>query len=304
MSCKNYNGCASGSMPINVAKTSDQKTCSTNCAYSFDYGLSSLQVTNNGDHLVFSYDGTIDVTYNGSQYNVEEVRLYKSSLNEYNGSYADAELIIHHTNTNGENLLVCIPIMTNSALSDSERLFSEIIHLAPSNANDIASINVPNYTLNSFVPKAAYYVYSGSLPYSPCSGSYEVILFDIQSAINMNSDDMNSLGSIICNQQKKLVNSIDDSKFFYNDKGTKDVVTDDIYIACNEVDDQGNIIEDGVPFPADGNNANLGSSMSDAEKEKWEKNLELYGGLVGGVIVMLGLGYGLKKIFEHMNSSE
>lgn len=301
MSCTKYTSCSSGSMPINVAKTSEQKTCSTNCAYSFDYGLSSLQVTNNGDHLVFSYDGTIDVTYNGSQYNVEEVRLYKSSLNEYNGSHVDAEMIIHHTNNSGENLLVCIPINASDATSDSEQLFGEIIHLAPSNNGDTTNINVPNYTLNNLVPKAAYYVYTGSLPYSPCSGSYDVILFDNNSAINMNKSDMNTLGSIICSQTKKEVNSVDSSKYFYNEQGTKAVVNDDIYIACNEVDDEGNILEDSVPFPTSGENVSA-TNLTDAQKEKWLKDLELYGGIIGGVVGMLLLGYALKKGLERWNS--
>jgi len=297
--CASYNSCSSGSMPINVVST--VKSCSANCAYSFNYGLSSLKVTNNGDYLLFSYDGSVDVTYNGNQYNIEEIRLYKSSLNQYSGEYFDGELIIHHVNQKGENLLVCIPIKSSDSKSDSEIMFGEIIHLCPSNIGDQTSINLPNYTLNTLVPKASYFVYQGTLPYAPCSGSYDVILFDPVYAINMSSDDMDILGDIICSDNKKTTQKISSENYFYNSTGTKNVVDDDIYISCNQVDEMGNIIDNDSP----GSNSSSSTggltqstNLTDREKENMLIYIESIGGVIGGIL----LAYGTYKLLEWFES--
>lgn len=297
--CSKYTSCTSGSMPIDV-KTTTQK-CSSNCAYSFNYGLSSLKVTNNGDYLLFDYDGTNDVTYNGNQYEIEEIRLYKSSLNQYNGKYVDAELIIHHVNNKGNNLLVCIPINNSNSNSDSKILFGEIIHLAPANEGGQSSINVANFTLNNIVPKAPYYVYNGSLPYYPCSGSYDIILFDSNYAINMSNDDMTTLSNIICSDNKKEVQKTDSKNFFYNSTGTTDVVDDDIYISCNQVDDMGNIIDtDAVQGSNLAEENKLNSSINLTEREK--ENMIIYAESIAGIIGGLVLAYGIYKALEWFKS--
>lgn len=294
--CSSYNSCSSGSMPINVVTTA--KSCSANCAYSFNYGLSSLKVTNNGDYLLLSYDGSVDVTYNGNQYNIEEIRLYKSSLNQYNDKYFDGELIIHHVNQKGNNLLVCIPIKSSDSKSDSEIMFGEIIHLCPSNVGDQTSINLPNYTLNSLVPKAAYYVYQGTLPYNPCSGSYDIILFDSASAINMSTSDMNLLGDIICSDNKKTTQKISSENYFYNSTGTKNVVDDEIYISCNQVDEMGNIIDGGVEENNQSSGLTKSTNLTDREKENMIIYAESVGGVIGGIVI----AYGIYKLLEWFQS--
>jgi carbonic anhydrase len=291
--CGSYNACSSGSMPVNVTTTN--KTCSTNCQYTFDYGLSSLNVTNNGDYLDLSYDGKTDVTYNGDKFTIQDIRLYKQSLNKYNGYYSDAELIIHHINQDGKNVLVCIPIKSNDAKSESEIMFSNIIKHSPSDKGDKASINISNYTMNNFIPKSSYYVYNGgSLPYLPCTGSYDILLFGIESAINMTYADMKILDSIICGQENKDVKTVDEDNYFYNETGTKNVINDEIYISCNEVDDKGNILQDGVKSPLDLEKLNSSTNLTDKDKEKYMKYVEAAGGIIGGIAA----AYGIYKVLE------
>lgn len=291
--CENYDGCTSGSMPVDVIKTN--KTCSVNCQYSFNYGISSLNVTNKGDYLELSYDGNNDVTYNGDKYDINDIRIYKKSLNKYNGSYADAELIIHHINNNGKNLLVCIPIKSNDSKSDSEQMFANIIKHAPTNKNEKSSINMSNYTMNNFVPKASYYVYNGgSLPYLPCTGSYDILLFSEGSSINMTHSDMKILGNIICEQKNEKIKEINKDNYFYNETGTKDVINDDIYISCNEVDDKGNILQDGVKTPFDSTTLEGSTNLTEKNKEKYKKYIEIAGGIIGGIAISYAIYKGLE----------
>ena len=65
--------CSSGSMPINVEPTKNK--CDLTCKYTFNYGTSSLIVSNKANHLALSYDGTSEIQYNGDDYRVQECRL-------------------------------------------------------------------------------------------------------------------------------------------------------------------------------------------------------------------------------------
>ena len=236
--------CDIGNMPIDVTET--QEKCKLTCFYKFDYGISNLNVTNKGDHLAFSYDAKSDITYNNENYNVQECRLYKPSLNSYNGTHYDGEFIIHHTSNTGKNLLVCIPINTSNSKSSSEILFDKIIPFIPNEEEDVVSININDYTLNHIVPKAGYYSYNGNLPYQPCTGNYDIILFDPNSAININETNMSTIGSVIqaIATEPKEPNK---DKLFYNKDGTQDnelISGDDIYIDCKAIGEDGNVIEE------------------------------------------------------------
>jgi carbonic anhydrase len=303
--------CNEGSTPINVTTT--QNKCNLNCLYQYDYGISSLNVTNNGDHLKFSYDGggsDTTIRYNNHDYNVQECRLYKPSLNQYNGQRKDAELIIHHINSSGSNLLVCIPIDNNNAASASSALFSQIIPFVPSTTGSTQTINVSNYTLNHFIPKAAYYYYRGTVPYQPCSGTYNIILFDPAHAINMATDHMNTLSSVITGLSP-TIQSTNEAHYYYNEKGTtqNELLGDDIYIDCRpveEVDGEGNEIN----IPGSGGVSQLSSSLQNSGAGQAARSMQA--GLssetidilisFGGVIAGIGLMYGLMYLWRRVNN--
>jgi carbonic anhydrase len=286
--------CDIGNMPIDVVETNEK--CKLTCFYKFDYPISSLNVTNKGDHLVFSYDAKSDVTYNNEEYSVQECRLYKPSLNSYNGSHYDGEFIIHHVSNTGKNLLVCIPIKTDNASSSSEVLFNKIIPYIPSENGDNVSININNYTLNHVIPKAGYYSYNGNLPYQPCTGNYDIILFDPNNAININSENMATIGSVIeaLETSPKEANK---DKLFYNKDGTQDnelISGDDIYIDCQAVG------ENGEPL-----NETTQSKDSDSKEysfkinKKTKEYLTIGGYILGGVAG----AYALYFIWNKISSS-
>ena len=146
--------------PIDIETT--DRTCKKTCFYSFDYANSSCQVTHNDTYLTLSYDESAKqqstVIYNDANCTVQDIRLYKPSINEYYGKQVAAELIINHTVEGGNNLIVCVPIIETNDKSASNTLFSQIIPNIPPNTgtNDTVSINVTNYTLNNIVPRGPY----------------------------------------------------------------------------------------------------------------------------------------------------
>jgi carbonic anhydrase len=303
--------CNEGSTPINVTTT--QNKCNLNCLYQYDYGISSLNVTNNGDHLKLSYDGGNDTTvkYNNDNYSVEECRLYKPSLNQYNGQNKDAELIIHHVNSSGNNLLVCIPIDNNNAASASSALFSQIIPFVPSATGSTQTINISNYSLNYFIPKSAYYSYQGSLPYQPCTGTYNIILFDPAHAINMTTDNMNTIASVITSLAP-TIQTANQANYYYNEKGTtqNELFGDDIYIDCRpveEVDGEGNEInipgsEELSQLSSSLQNSAAGRKMQGMSKKTLDTLISI-GGVIGGVALMFGLMYLWRKVLKRTSEA-
>lgn len=290
--------CSNNAAPINVTSTNNK--CDVTCNFSFDYGISTLNVTNTGDHLLLSYDGKTDVTYNHEKYTVRESRIYKPSLNKYNGTYVDAELFIHHISMTGKNLLVCVPIINSNSSSASNQMFSEIIPYIPSQLNEQITINTNQYTLNKFIPRGGYFVHDSPLPYPPCNGNYTIIMFDPSIAINMNNENMNTLASVL-SETEKHVRIINDNDLYYNEKGTRNpsssTDTDEIYIQCNALDENGNIIEE-EPSISRERNAKPYLSMSDDIK----KYLEISGGVAGGIVTVIIIVFIWRKIKQKLSS--
>jgi carbonic anhydrase len=299
--------CNIGTSPINVSETSN--TCDITCHYSYNYGLSGLTVTNNVDHLQLSYDSNANtITYNNTNYRVQEVRLYKPSLNQYNGTHMDAEMIIHHVGDGADNLLVCVPIRGDDAQSKSQILFKNIIPFCPPQ-NESTAINVSNYTLNNIIPKGGYYSYVGSLPYQPCNGKYNIVLFDPSIASNMRNEDLRTLGSLI-NPLNPKMKSIDKQELYYNVKGTSETDAfsgDDIYIKCSALDEEGNEIYTdekkqgmlGERSPLD----SAGSEYSPSKKREEElmKYIQTGGEVLAGIVLMYGLYIVVKKIVNKLS---
>lgn len=288
MSCKNSN------TPINIEKTS--KTCNSTCNLSYSYGYSSLNVLNRSNHLKFSYDGDVDVTFNGENYSVEEIRLYSPSLNKYYGSNVDAELFIHHTSMTGNNLMLCIPIEGNDARSNSNALFSQIMPIAPTEKEGQKSINISKYTLNNLIPLSEYYYYNGNLPYEPCTGNYGIIIFDTTHKINISTKDLSILRKLI-KPSNPVIKNINNVNYFYNKKGTiqNNTTDDDIYIDCQPVEDTG----ESQDQENQGVNLNNLTSFKTSTQMKNLKTFEIIGGLGVGLII----GYKIYKgLINYLNN--
>lgn len=290
MSCKNSD------MPINVESTNNK--CDLNCNFSYTYGSSDLSVSNNDEYLSFSYDGKAKVLFNGDNYSVQDIRLYKPSLNSYYGSKVDAELFIHHISATGQNLLLCIPIKENSAASASKTTFNNIIPFIPSKSGETQTININNYTLNHFIPKSGFYSYKGNLPYKPCNGDYNIILFDSNTSINMESKDLSTIASVLktLNTNAKKANS---TKLQYNSKGTQHSSTngeDEIYIDCQPINGDGDLGE----VQTNTTEKNTSSNIKVPSLERNMKYVEIIGGIAGGLLLFHFLTKGVKKLYNNL----
>ena len=239
--------CANATAPIDLTRNTDN-VCNLKCSYSFNYPTTNLRITNQGSYLTFKTDDTTTspVVYNDQNYNVKEVRLYSKSLHTYSGKQADAELIILHTNTTSTgNLLVCIPIMESSTTTaECAELFDFILNETRKRANSQGgqtSFNNPTMTLGKFVPIKPYYSYKGTLPWTPCNGTYNYVVFQMADAITMSPQAYVALQDVIPAPNNIIPKSNPDG-VFYNATGPTPPNVGEIYIDCQPTGDDGEVL--------------------------------------------------------------
>ena len=230
--------CSTATAPIDISMSKITGKCDLKCSYSFNYNNSSCLATNRGNYISISYDKSSSppVLYNTLQFDVKEIRLYIPSLHSYNDSKKDGELIIIHTsNTGSIPLLVCIPIQSNNTSSTSALFFNKIIDTVASNApseDEATNVNIPNFNLNSLVPKKPFFSYSATEPYQPCSEKVDYIVFGL--SLDIMPTSLTKIQSIIQSNPYDIKTG---PNLFYNDKGprTRGSGSEDIYIDCQPV---------------------------------------------------------------------
>ena len=149
--------CPNPDSPINITTTANVLSCQVFCSYMHQYKDSACTATYFPDHIKLSYDATTSaaVTFNNEGYNVREINIYAPSIHMYDGSPADAELLIIHDGA-GKKLIVSIPLVqANGATTTSAKILDEIISKFSSTVdktktNDSQLINVHNYNMENF----------------------------------------------------------------------------------------------------------------------------------------------------------
>lgn len=278
--------CSEATAPINITNNTNS-VCNLKCAYSFKYPTSSLMIRNRGNFLEWRTDKTsmAPVIYNGQNYQIDPVlntRLYQPSLHSYAGKKADAELVIAHRNDKStKSLLVCIPIMKSAASSsESFTYFDMILSEVAKTANvegGRAIFNKPTFTLAKFIPLKPYFSYKGTLPFEPCDGEYDYIVFNKPNAISMSRQALEALEDMISINKNK-VSTLNTTGLFYNANGPTPPEQGDIYIDCQPTGDEGELL---VPLaPESGGYFENGSL-----KGLW--NLTIIKLIVGAIIMVL-----------------
>lgn len=234
--------CPNATAPVNIVNN-PESVCDLKCDYSFNYPNSSLNVTNRGEYLSLKTDAANNppVTFNANKYDVTEMRIYQPSLHHYSGKKAAAELIIIHSGVSSQgNLLVCVPIVLGSS-STSNPESSNILDLIVSDVAKTANskgkkttVTIPIFSIDKLVPVKPYFSYTGTLPYSPCNGEYDYVVF------SKDNDAFLSITALAYTSLKKVIsaNSYTNRKnskgVFYNKNGPSNGTSGngDLYMEC------------------------------------------------------------------------
>jgi len=255
--------CASSTAPINISSSGKVDDCSLKCQFKYNYPRSpATTITNNGNYLGLSYD-KVTVNYNDNDLRVQDIRIYIPSLHTFNGNRADGEMLIRHVGM-GVSLLVCIPIVISSNKNYAQKTLSFLVNTASKrtpNVGESVVISANDFTLNSFIPKRKpFYSYSGTLPYAPCNGDHQYVVFMPEtSPVFISSSDMGTLKKILMAHDSSIKPA---GQYFVNQKGAiftdpnSDEGDDEIYIECHPTG------AGGEPIPVPNDNTDKGDMIN------------------------------------------
>jgi carbonic anhydrase len=256
--------------PVNISSTDPSiKECNVYCTYHYEYNDSACVVSVNksdasGNYLDIKYDlknsGTSShVIFNGQNYNVTSIRVYRPSLHTYDNQHAPMELLIFHDGGVSDKLVVSIPYQSGSSSTDytSSKTGSQVLQniindyskLSPSPSSSSSSsnpqnLNITNFNLNNFIPNAQYYYYIGTeLPkFGICSQlkTTNYILFDLSKGGQyISSDAVSKLEKLISNSVFPIKqNTLYKSAKFPN-SNSANAKANEIYIDCNPTGTEG-----------------------------------------------------------------
>lgn len=276
--------CTSSTAPINISSKDYTDDCSLKCLFKYNYPRTPVvTIRNEGNHLAVSYD-KVKVDYNNNELRTEGIRIYTPSLHTFNGARADGEIVISHMDM-GISLLVCIPIVISSSKTDASKNLEYIIQQSASrnpNVGEKSLVSIKNFTLNSFIPKKApLFSYQATLPYAPCNGDHQYIVFmPERSPVFISSNTMAVLKKIIIPHDSVIKPS---TEYFFNKRGAiygnpeSDDADDDIYIECN-------------PTGADGELISVPNTSKKFDKPPIDFNnpvVIIVLGIIGGILLIL-----------------
>ena len=225
---------ATGSINIPARKDDLKGNCDGKCSLSFKYQASACTVTNKGNYLSFGYENNdSQIVFNSSNYKVQDIRLYRPSINTFNSDRLDAELVVVHKNNLNEYLAICVPVKKSNSSTPASSLFNQILSAAPVSNGETATVSVTDYSLNHFIPKASFYSYTGNLPWDRNIKNVNFVVFDKkESNANIDNGTFELLKKLI---EEKTFTVSQDGDLYYNKKGSTNIggkQDTDIYIDC------------------------------------------------------------------------
>lgn len=292
--------CPNATSPIDITNNYDS-TCELKCEYGFNYPLTTLNLSNKGSYIYMTPENTNTppVVYNSNKYNVKEIRLYRKSLHTFSGKKTDAEIVIVHNNTIGNGtLLVCVPIIIGSSNMETSSFFDFLMSQMASTANSVGKqtrLTTSNFSLDKIVPKKSFFSYNGTLPYSPCNGSYDYIVFNKNNAISMSNKAFKLFSNMISEHPYTIQQN--KNGLFFNKTGPtlnpgNSKTDDEIYIECLPTGSSGEVLVKNESLISPFMNSIL---HNHALKDLFSSSLLK---LIFGVIIILSLIYGLNFLLN------
>tara|TARA_B100000886_G_scaffold340367_1_gene309491 strand:- start:8497 stop:9333 length:837 start_codon:yes stop_codon:yes gene_type:complete len=233
--------CDKANSPIDITDDGYSGTCNQKCYYIFDYNDSVCKVEKNKNYLKFDYDSSTKTPakLSGINLNVGEVRLYSPSLHTFNGKRVAAELLIGHGG-DGTALLVCVPITVSNENNECSILLNQIVsqtnRLAPNNG-DTSVLTTSGFNLNKLIPRTQFFYYEGTLPFEPCTGDYDIIIFNRNNYATMMPKTAKLLTRLI--ESSNITTKVGTS-YFISGKSASTSEDDEIYISCQPIETTGN----------------------------------------------------------------
>lgn len=238
--------CDKGNSPIDIRQSRIIGTCNSKCKLSTNYKVSNCVVKGSNDKLVINYDknNSPPAIFNQHKYNVSDITLFSPSLHSFNGNKADAELCIMHT-TKGNNLLLCIPIMTSMKQTESSRILESIVsgvtQLAPN--YESVTLNVDDFTLQHFIPNKQLFYYEGNKPYGNCNGSYNIVVFHTNDKATISAITLSKLQKYIKPHSYKVKDDSNVSLFLSGSYTAAEQAAGKVYVeitplSSNEIGDE------------------------------------------------------------------
>ena len=232
---------------INKGSTPDERNiCIEKCEYTFKYpSIGSYTASNESEYISLPYSNfnfnTPPVDYNGTSYNVSEVRIYFPSLHTFNGQKADGEfIIIHNHQLSGKNLIVCTPIQKSDTIfgDSSPAMFKNLISglkkQAPSHG-EVAQIN-SQMNLNSIIPYKPFFSYSATSPFSRSAADF-IVFTPVDNSLFIYSNDYDTITGAIISPTNYTIQA--GSELYYNPNGPNVAKDNQIYIKCQPTGSSG-----------------------------------------------------------------
>nr|AIE96960.1 hypothetical protein [uncultured marine group II/III euryarchaeote AD1000_88_G11] len=287
--------CENASAPLNLIKDTNMlEKCNIVCDYKANYPVCRGLVKNKGSFLSITMDQCGgSVTYNKSQFKLNEVRIYQPSLHAWSGEHALGEVVLMHTrntivNDQPDKLFVCIPFRLGSSTNSWFSFMSLIPSYYENQDSAGSAINMPGWSLNLIVPKGDYYNYQGSSPFGNCADEVEYVVYSLEQAALINNEEYKILKSSL--PVKMEIQTREWSKgrwpkLFYHSGGGE--AMGDVYLDCS-------------PINADKHEADPKKSLKKEDSinlpmPAWEPILITGGSLIGLIILI--------KVWNHFRDN-
>lgn len=207
---------------LNIASDATAGACDLKCRLTFAYQPSATSVaSNNKTHIKVTYDAgrTPPVTYNGDQFEVQELLLYAPSVHRFNGASAAAELVVSHfSNKTSQTLQICLPVLSGSA---TDPALAAILAAASGSGQQLRA----TIDLQKMLPSAK--------PFFSVTDASKVqwVVFDKTAAMSISAADAKRLTAMLVAPNYAVCQS--GPRVFLNSKGANTSGNKDgIYIDC------------------------------------------------------------------------
>jgi hypothetical protein len=235
-------------------------TCDGKCIFSFNYPTSNTCNVKNieGKYFQLRYETP---KFSVICYEVEYVARYVDicfpSRHLFNDNFVKGEIVIYHDAEGYKELYICIPF-DNQIDAPQSNLLNNIL-------NEIYSYHVINdnqqyqlsldqdYNLNSFVKYEPYYYYENG-------DNEKYMVYGLDKGFSVSTNLITSIMNLLPNAFDSRYSDAYPTKtgLSFNKNGPTNSDGDDIYIDCQPVDEEGNLLIDKY----DNKNFNIGGNKS------------------------------------------